>query len=131
MTRALTVDKFDQLAPHVFHIAKLICQSESGQTETKLVKDWIETLRETSADEQEKSNGTTTINDEPDQTQDEASKQEKLAEINAIKMKINNLQDELEDLISKQDFMQAEIVKRKKMEFEELLSKYKYQINLP
>merc|ERR1712106_639908 len=102
ITQALTVDKFDQLAPHLFHIAALICQSETGQTETKLVKDWIETLRETS-DEQQSSNEATNQTNEVS-TQDQ---QEKLAEINKIKMKINDMNDE--------------IVKRKKIEFEQML----------
>ena len=112
----LTLDNFDAIAPYIFHAAKLICKSEAGETETKLVKSWIEALRE-NAEAQAASETA-----EPESTVEDD--QEKLAEINEIKMKISHLDDELSELISKQEFMQAEIVKQKKQEFETLLGKF-------
>ena len=114
----LTLENFDAIAPYIFHAAKLICKSEAGETETKLVKSWIEALRE-NAESQSASETA-----EPESTAEDD--QEKLAEINEIKMKISNLDDELSELISKQEFMQAEIVKQKKQEFETLLGTFHY-----
>ena len=116
--QSLSIETFDQLAPHLFHLAQLICQSETNQTETSLVKNWIEVLRETS-ESQTTQEETTELPETSTQAE-----QETLAEINIIKMKINDCQDELEELIQKERFMQAEIVKQKKLEFEQLLGKF-------
>ena len=115
--QSLSIETFDQSAPHLFHLAQLICKSETNQTETNLVKNWIEVLRETS-DTQSTQEETTESPEVLTQAE-----QETLAEINMIKMKINDCQDELEELVQKERFMQAEIVKQRKLEFEQLLGK--------
>ena len=118
--QSLSIETFDHTAPHLFHLAQLICKSETNQTETSLVKNWIEVLRETS-DTQSTQEETTESTEVSTQAE-----QETLAEINMIKMKINDCQDELEELVQKERFMQAEIVKQRKLEFEQLLGNVQF-----
>lgn len=83
----LSVDNLNYLAKYIFPVALAIKKAQPEDNETKLVLHWIEELRENN--EQPESQNTT-----EDEGEERELTEEDIADLNAIRMRLANLEEE-------------------------------------
>ena len=83
----LSVDNLNYLAKYIFPVALAIKKAQPEDNETKLVLHWIEELRENN--EQPESQNAT-----EDETEERELTEEDIADLNAIRMRLANLEEE-------------------------------------
>ena len=108
------------LAEDLFEVMKLIRKSEK-QSETSIVKEWIETVREKSAKTGSQNGGTNSTNEEYMETEDPQAIEAQKVKENQLKMRIIDLEDQKEKAIAEENFSRANVLKNSIQQYEVLL----------